>query len=105
MLYRRRERGEGVEWTPEEITSCIDNAKPGSPDLAILSFKDSFHGRGFGSLSTTRSKAVHKLDIPSFNWPQAPFPALKYPLEKHTTENTAEEQRCLREVENLLTSW
>lgn len=105
MLYRRRERGEGVEWTREEITSCIDNAKPGSPDLAILSFKDSFHGRGFGSLSTTRSKAVHKLDIPSFNWPQAPFPALKYPLEKYTAENTDEEQRCLREVEDLLTSW
>lgn len=105
MLYRRKERGEGVEWTAEEISSCIDNAKPGSPDLAILSFKDSFHGRGFGSLSTTRSKAVHKLDIPSFNWPQATFPALKYPLERHAAENTAEEQRCLKEVEDLITSW
>jgi 4-aminobutyrate aminotransferase/(S)-3-amino-2-methylpropionate transaminase len=105
MLYRRRERGEGVGWTEEEIQSCIDNAKPGSPDLAIMSFTDSFHGRGFGSLSTTRSKAVHKLDIPAFNWPQAPFPALKYPLEQHSAENAAEETRCLQAVEDLIKSW
>lgn len=105
MLYRRRERGEGVEWSEEEIKSCLQNAKPGSPDLAVLSFANSFHGRGFGSLSTTRSKAVHKLDIPSFNWPQAEFPALKYPLEKHVEENAAEEKRCLEGVEDLIKSW
>lgn len=105
MLYRRRQRGEGVEWTDEEIASCLDNAKPGSPDLAILSFANSFHGRGFGSLSTTRSKAVHKLDIPSFNWPQAPFPALKYPLDKYEADNAAEEKRCLDKVEELIKTW
>lgn len=105
MLYRRRERGENVEWTAEEITSCMANAKPGSPELAVMSFTNSFHGRGFGSLSTTRSKAVHKLDIPSFNWPSAPFPTLKYPLEENKDANNAEEKRCLAEVERLITSW
>ncbi|KAK0384264.1 hypothetical protein NLU13_8352 [Sarocladium strictum] len=105
MLYRRKERGEGVDWSAHEISSCLENSKPGSPELAVLSFANSFHGRGFGSLSTTRSKAVHKLDIPSFNWPQAPFPALKYPLEQNAKENEAEEQRCLAEVERLITSW
>ncbi|KAF4981557.1 hypothetical protein FZEAL_2666 [Fusarium zealandicum] len=105
MLYRRRQRGEGVEWNEEEINSCLENSKPGSPELAIMSFRNSFHGRGFGSLSTTRSKAVHKLDIPSFNWPQAPFPALKYPLQEHAEENAAEEKRCLEEVERVMTSW
>jgi len=105
MLWRRRERGEGVAWTTEEIESCLNNAKPGSPDLAVLSFRNSFHGRGFGSLSCTRSKAVHKLDIPAFNWPMADFPALKYPLERHVEENTAEEKRCLEQVEQLITSW
>jgi 4-aminobutyrate aminotransferase/(S)-3-amino-2-methylpropionate transaminase len=105
MLRRRRERGEGAEWTSEETASSLNNAKPGSPDLAVLSFAGSFHGRGFGSLSTTRSKAVHKLDIPSFDWPQAPFPRLKYPLDEHVDENQAEEQRCLDEVERLITTW
>ncbi|KAG9259036.1 aminotransferase class-III [Emericellopsis atlantica] len=105
MLRRRRERGEGVEWSADEINSCLRNAKPGSPDLAVLSFKNSFHGRGFGSLSCTRSKAVHKLDIPSFDWPQAPFPALQYPLEDHVEANQAEEAACLAEVERLITEW
>lgn len=105
MIHQRRQRGEGVEWSEEEISSCLNNAQPGSPELAIMSFKDSFHGRGFGSLSTTRSKAVHKLDIPSFNWPQASFPALKYPLEKFAVENAAEEKRCLEEVESLIETW
>lgn len=105
MLYRRRQRGEGAEWSQIDQTSCLNNSGPGSPQLAIMSFRNSFHGRGFGSLSTTRSKAVHKLDIPAFNWPQATFPALKYPLEQHIEENKAEEERCLREVEILITSW
>lgn len=105
MLYRRRQRGEGVAWTAEEVSSCLNNAKPGSPDLAVLSFARSFHGRGFGSLSCTRSKAVHKLDIPAFNWPQAPFPSLSYPLEQNEEANKAEEARCLAAVEELIKTW
>jgi 4-aminobutyrate aminotransferase/(S)-3-amino-2-methylpropionate transaminase len=105
MYYRRMERGEGTQFSAEELDSAMRNAVPGSPDLAIMSFTKGFHGRLFGSLSTTRSKAIHKIDIPSFNWPQAPFPALKYPLEEHVEANNAEEQRCLKEAERILTSW
>lgn len=105
MYYQRRQRGEGIEWTEAEVRSCLNNTAPGSPDLSILSFKNSFHGRGFGSLSTTRSKAVHKLDIPAFNWPQASFPALKYPLANNVEANRIEEKRCLEEVEALIGSW
>ena len=36
-----------------------------SPNLSILSFEGSFHGRTFATLSTTRSKELHKLDIPA----------------------------------------
>jgi len=59
----------------------------------------------FGSLSTTRSKPIHKLDFPSFSWPAAPFPSLKYPLDKHSKENTQEEDRCLRELERTIKTW
>jgi 4-aminobutyrate aminotransferase/(S)-3-amino-2-methylpropionate transaminase len=105
MYYSRMKRGEGIQFSAEELYSAMRNAVPGSPDLAIMSFTKGFHGRLFGSLSTTRSKAIHKIDIPSFNWPQAPFPALKYPLEKHIEANNAEEQRCLKEAERILTTW
>ncbi|KAF2722133.1 4-aminobutyrate aminotransferase [Polychaeton citri CBS 116435] len=106
MWKRRQERGgPDVEFTEEEITSSMNNQSPGSPNMSILSFKTAFHGRLFGSLSTTRSKPIHKLDIPSFDWPQASFPSLKYPLEQHAEENAREEQRCLNEVEDLLVNY
>ncbi len=101
MLHRRRER----EWTEEEMASSLSNAEPGSPNLAVLSFAGSFHGRGIAALSTTRSKAVHKMDIPSFDWPVAPFPRLIYPLDANIKENSDEEQRCLDETERLIKTW
>lgn len=106
MHRRRQERGgPEVEFTAEEMSSTMNNQTPGSPHLSILSFKSGFHGRLFGSLSTTRSKAIHKMDIPAFDWPQASFPHLKYPLSEFAAENAAEEQRCLEETEHLIQSY
>jgi 4-aminobutyrate aminotransferase/(S)-3-amino-2-methylpropionate transaminase len=86
----------------EDLNSCMINSAPGCPPLSILSFSGAFHGRTFGCLSTTRSKPIHKLDIPHFNWPMAPFPELKYPLEDYAETNAVEEDRCLAEVKQLL---
>jgi 4-aminobutyrate aminotransferase/(S)-3-amino-2-methylpropionate transaminase len=106
MWRRQQERGGAdVDFSPEDIVSSMDNKSPGAPDLSILSFKSGFHGRLFGSLSTTRSKPIHKLDIPAFDWPQAPFPMLKYPLEDHVRENAEEEARCLAETEHIITTF
>ena len=47
---------------------------------------------------------MQKLDIPTFDWPKADFPELKYPLHEYERENEAEETRCLAMVssrENL----
>ncbi|KAF2428053.1 4-aminobutyrate aminotransferase [Tothia fuscella] len=109
MWRRQQERGgQDVEFTAEELESSMNNKSPGSPDnMSILSFKSGFHGRLFGSLSTTRSKPIHKLDIPAFDWPQASFPMLRYPLDdpKNAEYNAKEEQRCLDETEHLLTTY
>lgn len=51
---------------------------------------------GFTALTTSQ------VDIPAFDWPCAPFPELKYPLEEHVAENEAEEKRCLEEFERIL---
>lgn len=101
MWRRAKERGD-ADFTPEEISSAMQNQAPGAPAYSILSFNGGFHGRTFGSLATTRSKPIHKLDIPSFDWPSAPFPKLKYPLDQFSSENAAEEQRCIEEVEQIL---
>lgn len=101
MYHHTKLRGERG-FTPEELTSVMENKTPGASDMVILSFDKGFHGRLFGSLSTTRSKEIHKLDIPAFPWPKAPFPKLKYPLDQHVEENRAEEDRCLGELESII---
>ncbi|KAK0732790.1 aminotransferase class-III-domain-containing protein [Apiosordaria backusii] len=108
FMYRRQQErgGPQVEFTEEELSSAMVNQSPGaSQHLSILSFKTGFHGRLFGSLSTTRSKPIHKLDIPAFDWPQATFPQLKYPLDKHAKENAAAEKAALEEVEHLIKNY
>lgn len=106
MWKRQQQRGGAdADFSAEDIASSMNNKSPGAPDMSILSFKTGFHGRLFGSLSTTRSKPIHKLDIPAFDWPQAPFPQLKYPLAEHEAENRREEQRCLDETEQLLMNY
>ncbi|KAJ1895561.1 hypothetical protein LPJ66_004521 [Kickxella alabastrina] len=101
--YARMRRSSGV-FSAAELESVMDNRPPGSPNVAILSFSSGFHGRTFGALSTTRSKALHKMDIPAFPWPRAPFPQLRYPLDKYAEENAQEEKRCLAETEEILRS-
>ncbi|KAI0480290.1 4-aminobutyrate aminotransferase, partial [Xylariaceae sp. FL0804] len=106
MWRRQKERGgPAVEFTEEEMESSMNNQSPGASQLSILSFKTAFHGRLFGSLSTTRSKPIHKMDIPAFDWPQATFPQLKYPLSEHAEENANAERASLEEVEHLIKTW
>uniref|UniRef100_A0A8D3EBG9 4-aminobutyrate aminotransferase, mitochondrial n=1 Tax=Scophthalmus maximus TaxID=52904 RepID=A0A8D3EBG9_SCOMX len=104
IWYRNKERGHNTA-SEEDLSSCMINKSPGCPDLSILSFMGGFHGRTIGALATTHSKAIHKLDVPSFDWPIAPFPRLQYPLEEFTKENAQEEARCLEEVEDLIVKW
>ncbi|CAB3242147.1 unnamed protein product [Arctia plantaginis] len=102
MWYRTKQRGGKIDFTPEEISSCMLNQAPGSPNLSILSFEGSFHGRTFGALSSTRSKPIHKLDCPAFDWPVAPFPRYKYPLDQFQRENAQEDKRCLERVADII---
>lgn len=95
-------RRAGAPFTERELSSCMVNQSPGSPAYQVLSFQGAFHGRLLGCLSTTHSKAIHKLDVPAFDWPVAPFPRLRYPLEDHAAANAAEEARCLAAVKAIL---
>uniref|UniRef100_H2Y7H1 4-aminobutyrate aminotransferase, mitochondrial n=1 Tax=Ciona savignyi TaxID=51511 RepID=H2Y7H1_CIOSA len=106
MWYMKKKRGQEMPVLDDlAYETCMKNQVPGSPKLSILSFDGAFHGRTLGTLSTTHSKPIHKLDIPAFDWPIAPFPRLKYPLEVHESENAAEEARCLEIVEDLINEW
>ncbi len=99
--YNVKHRG-GKPPSKEEMEQCVMNTGPGCPDLSLLSFKGSFHGRTFGTLATTHTKPVHKLDIPSLDWPIASFPRYKYPLEENVAYNDKQDKDCLEEVSYLI---
>ncbi|MCP6606316.1 aminotransferase class III-fold pyridoxal phosphate-dependent enzyme, partial [Klebsiella pneumoniae] len=61
FAYARKKRGENVDFSQEEMTSCMINQSPGSPRFSIMSFHGAFHGRTLGVLSTTHSKPIHKV--------------------------------------------
>lgn len=104
LWYAKKQRG-GKDFTVAEKESCMINQPPGSPHLSILSFHGGFHGRTIGALSTTHSKYIHKIDVPAMDWPIAPFPRYKYPLEENVRENQAEDQKCLAAVDELIEEW
>jgi 4-aminobutyrate aminotransferase/(S)-3-amino-2-methylpropionate transaminase len=104
--YRTLEREQrGTEDTKEDAETAMVNQPPGSPKLSVLSFHGAFHGRTFGALTATHSKYIHKLDLPAFDWPTAPFPHLKYPLEENERENREEETSCLEQVSDIIAKW
>merc|ERR1719230_585797 len=81
----------------------MNNQAPGcANNFSIMSFSGGFHGRTLGALTCTHSKTVHKIDVPAFDWPTAPFPRLRYPLNEHAVENAKEEANCLQEVRRIL---
>jgi len=92
----------GRDFNQEEMESCMINQAPGTPKLSVLSFHGGFHGRTAGALSVTHSKAIHKLDVPLFDWPVTDFPRYKYPLDENVRENEEEDKRCLALVEETL---
>ncbi|ODV90548.1 hypothetical protein CANCADRAFT_31469 [Tortispora caseinolytica NRRL Y-17796] len=105
MYYQFKKRGSTSKFTPEEEASVMENQSPGAPEMSILSFASGFHGRLFGSLSATRSKPIHKLDIPQFKWPKAPFPVYQYPLAENEAANKAEDDRCLDALREIIKTW
>ncbi|ALC44300.1 CG7433, partial [Drosophila busckii] len=104
IWYQNKLRG-NTKFTTDEMNSCMINMPPGAPKLSILSFKGAFHGRTLGALSTTHSKYIHKIDVPSFDWPIASFPQYKYPLEDNVAENKKEDEKCLSEVQDLIAQY
>jgi 4-aminobutyrate aminotransferase/(S)-3-amino-2-methylpropionate transaminase len=100
--FMNRTRDEPLSPDSLEYRSAMYNQAPGSPKISILSFMGGFHGRALGTLSCTHSKPIHKVDIPAFDWPIAPFPQLQYPLDQFVRENKAEEERCLAEMEEQM---
>ncbi|CAB3406347.1 unnamed protein product [Caenorhabditis bovis] len=104
IWYQAQRRG-GKGPSAEDLASCMEQKKPGTPTLSVMGFQGAFHGRTLCMLSVTRSKGIHKVDIPAFDWPIAKFPRYRYPLDQNKEYNDAQDKECLKDVEEKIAEW
>jgi 4-aminobutyrate aminotransferase/(S)-3-amino-2-methylpropionate transaminase len=104
FIRHARVRRGGAAPSAEDLAACMENAQASANALQVISFEGGFHGRSLGALSLTRSKVIHKLDMPAFVWPKVRFPDVRFPLGEHATENRASEARSLEELEAALSA-
>lgn len=69
-------------------------------NLCVLGHEGSSHGNSIATISC--SDLSVQSDAPTYKWPIAPLPKVKYPYTHHTVENEAEELRCLNETKRII---
>jgi len=73
---------------------------PNGDDLAILHFRQAFHGRSGYTLSLTNTEPTKTALFPKFRWPRVHNPAIEFDLAGEIANDVeAEEARAAREIE------
>lgn len=88
--------------TKKSEENRIRNPPTGDHFPSILSFENADHGTIFETLLSSHSNPLNNLNIPSFNWPVAPFPQYKYPLDENNVYNKCQDDKCLARIEEIL---
>lgn len=70
-------------------------------NLSVLGFTKGAHGNSVATLSCSDT-AANPSGLPTYGWPQAPLPKLKYPLAANETANAEEEARCLQATKDII---
>jgi 4-aminobutyrate aminotransferase/(S)-3-amino-2-methylpropionate transaminase len=105
MEYQAQKREDPLVISQEDLNSCMMNQAPGSPNLSILSFHGSVHGKLLGGLSVSSCSNLDQSGIPNMNWPKLNVPDYKYPLQDNQEYNLAEDNRVLEEVSRTIDTW
>ena len=105
MEFQGRKREDPMVVSQEDLDSCIMNQAPGSPNLSILSFHGSVHGKLMGGLNVSSCSNLDQSGMPSLNWPKLNVPEYKYPLEKNKDYNKGEDKRVLELVKKTIDTW
>lgn len=70
-------------------------------NLSVLGFENASHGKSVATLSCS-DDAVNHSGLPTYDWPTAPLPQLKYPLARHEKANGEEEDRCIESYREII---
>ncbi|MBL8862039.1 MAG: L-lysine 6-transaminase [Planctomycetes bacterium] len=78
----------------------LANVKDDGASLAVLHFRQAFHGRSGYTLSLTNTDTRKVALFPKFCWPRAHNPALEFDLDGNVANDVeAEEQRAYHDIE------
>lgn len=72
---------------------AIRNNKSDISDLSVLGFSRAAHGCTVATLSCS-DPAANAGNVPTYDWPIADSPTIKYPYSKNEHANIEEEERC-----------
>lgn len=88
----------GFDWKARKIG--LGNVKDDGASLAVLHFRQAFHGRSGYTMSLTNTDPKKVSLFPKFDWPRVHNPAIEYDLDgKIKNDVEAEEKKSCREIE------
>ena len=104
-LLKFKETREGhlseLDWDKFASNDLSNSSSLLQNKVCVLGFENSLHGKTLATQSASGWSFVRST-CPTYNWPKAPTPKLKYPLSAHNQENKAEEDRWLAEVRKIV---
>lgn len=88
----------GFDWKAHKIG--LDRIKDDGAGLAVMHFKQAFHGRSGYTMSLTNTDPRKVALFPKFCWPRVHNPAIEYDLDgKIKNDVEAQEKQSYREIE------
>ncbi len=69
--------------------------------LCVLGFENGYYGNSIATLSCSDSR-VNQSNVPTLDWPVAPFPQVHLPMDMFEHQNRQEEDRCLQAVRDII---
>lgn len=70
-------------------------------NVCVLGFQNCFYGKTLAGQSASGAGMIRST-APTYDWPTAPMPEMKYPYNKYSVENQIEEDRCINEVKSII---
>jgi L-lysine 6-transaminase len=71
---------------------------PDDENLAVIHFREAFHGRSGYTISMTNTDPTKVRWFPKFPWPRVGNPKVVFPLEQNLAQVQAAEEQSLREI-------
>ena len=68
------------------MSFAMRHRKDNYSSLSVMGFEGASHGQSVATLSASDS-AVNTAGVPTYNWPKAPLPKMKYPLAQNARAN------------------